>query len=400
MEPWIKIYTPKSTNEIIGQNGALQRLKAFVDGYKRQKKKALLLCGPTGSGKTSSVHAIARDLGLEIIEINASDTRNKESIQFLLGSALGQQSLFNRGKIVLVDEVDGISGTKDRGGLPAIISLIEKSSFPIIFTANDIWNQKFSGLRKKCEVVEYQKLEYKDIATQLKSIAQKENIQFEEAAIIQLARESDGDLRAAINDLQVLGSDKKITKKEIEEHFQRTTKDTVNDALFKIFKTKNLKIALPAFENVDENIDRLFLWIEENIPKEYKKIPDIARAFEALSIADKFFGRIRRWQYYRFYVYIYDLLSAGIALAKDEKYAEIAKYGETTRVLKIWMANMKNLKKKAIAEKIALKTHCSTKRALEDVYYLKYIFQKSKKGAENIEFYLDLNSEEAAWLRK
>ena len=59
-------------------------------------------------------------------------------------------------------------------------------------------------------------------------------------------------------------------------------------------------------------------WVEENIPREYKKNPDIARAFDALSIADTFFGRIRRWQYYRFYVYIYNLLSAGIAIAKEE----------------------------------------------------------------------------------
>ena len=400
MQPWIRQYSPKTLKEVAGQENQIKFLQDYVENYKKQKKKSIILSGPFGTGKTSSVYALAEDSQLEVIEINASDTRSQKALHELIGSALGQHSLFSKGKIILVDELDGVSGTKDRGAIPELLKLMEKSTFPIICTMNNVWDRKFSKLRKKCEVLDFDKLDHKIIADVLKNISKKEKIDYEESAIQQLARESDGDLRAAINDLQVLGSDRKLKKAEIDEHFQRQNKVTVQEALFKIFKTKNLDIALPAFDNVDENVDKLLLWMDENIPREYKKNPDIANAFDALSLADVFFGRIRRWQHYRFYVYIYNLLSAGISLAKKEKYSEMTKYKETSRLLKIWMANQKNFKKKSIAEKIAHNTHTSTKRALGEVHYLKYVFGKNKKESEKISDYLELNSEEVDWLRK
>ena len=108
-----------------------------------------------------------------------------------------------------------------------------------------------------------------------------------------------------------------------------------------------------------------------------------------------------RWQYYRFYVYCYNLLSAGVALAKDEKYKNLIDYKPTSRLLKMWFAKQRNAKKKAIAEKIGDKTHTSTKRALQDTLpYMKPIFKKNKKQAEMITNYLDLDKEQVEWLRK
>ncbi|MEK0337652.1 MAG: AAA family ATPase, partial [Nitrosopumilus sp.] len=128
MQPFTIKYQPKKTNEIIGQDTAIKNLKNFVVNFKRQKKNAALLYGPSGVGKTISVHALANELNLEILEVNASDLRNAEQINSLVGSAVAQMSLFSKGKIILVDEIDGLSGMKDRGGLLAITKLIEKSS--------------------------------------------------------------------------------------------------------------------------------------------------------------------------------------------------------------------------------------------------------------------------------
>ena len=129
MQPFTIKYKPKKTDEIIGQDIAIKKLKNFVVNFKKQRKNAALIYGPSGVGKTISVHALANELDLEILEVNASDVRNAEQINSLIGSAVGQMSLFSKGKIILVDEIDGLSGTKDRGGLQAIIRLIEKSSF-------------------------------------------------------------------------------------------------------------------------------------------------------------------------------------------------------------------------------------------------------------------------------
>ena len=146
MHPFTIKYQPKKTSEIIGQDAALKKLKDFVINFKKQRKNAALLYGPSGVGKTISVHTLANELNLEILEVNASDVRNADQINSMVGSAVGQMSLFAKGKIILVDEIDGLSGKEDRGGLLAIINIIEKSSFPIILTATNPWDYKFNKL--------------------------------------------------------------------------------------------------------------------------------------------------------------------------------------------------------------------------------------------------------------
>ncbi|MBI2111987.1 AAA family ATPase [Candidatus Woesearchaeota archaeon] len=115
-------YAPKNSNQVFGQEKALAELKEFITNYKKQKQKAALLYGPIGNGKTSSIYALAKELGFDILEINSSDLRNEANISSFLGSALGQQSLFFTPKLILIDEVDNVSGTKDRGCIPAILT--------------------------------------------------------------------------------------------------------------------------------------------------------------------------------------------------------------------------------------------------------------------------------------
>ena len=199
MGAWINDHKPKKLSEVQGQDSALAELKKYVEHY-RPGSKALLLYGPSGNGKTCAVHALANELGREIVEVNASDVRNKESIHALLGSAIKQHSLFFKGKIILVDEIDGVSGQEDRGGVSAIAELIQESGFPIVMTANDHFDKKFAPIRKKAELLEFHALNYLSIYNVLKSIAKKEKIEYDDEALKCLARSVGGDLRAAIND--------------------------------------------------------------------------------------------------------------------------------------------------------------------------------------------------------
>jgi len=400
MRPWIKKYEPKTADDIVGQDSAVESLQNFMQNHKAQKKKAMLVYGPSGTGKTSTVHAIAEEKNLEVIEVNASDFRNKDKINSIIGTASQQMSLFGKSKVILVDEIDGLSGTKDRGGIPALVAIIQKTSHPIIMTALNPYDQKYSKLRSRSNLVEFPALSYSAIFENLKRICRQEKVEYDEIALKSLARRAGGDMRAAINDLQSLTTDNQLKREHLEQLSEREQTDTIIDALVKIFKTKDPGIAISSLNNVNEDFDQVKLWLDENLPKEYKKPKDLVRAYDKLSRADVFSRRIRRWQHWRFMVYINALLTAGVAVSKDEKYKEFIQYTPTRRLLKIWMANQKYAKRKAIAQKIAERTHTSTRRVLQDTLpYLKNAF-RNKQTAQSLTAELELNDDEVGWLKK
>lgn len=397
MQPFIHRHAPKKLGDVIGQDIALKTLNSFISNYKKQKKNSILIYGPAGCGKTSAVYALANNMGYEVIEMNASDLRNKNQINEVMGAASKQMSLFAKGKIILVEEIDGIAGRSDYGGLAALTALIKESSFPIVITANNPFDNKFSSLRNVSEMLQFRDLEAEDIHKILKNIAEKEKIKHDDPDLKAVARRSGGDARAAINDLQMLTTGNELKKESIDELSQRDRIESILSALVKIFKTTDAEVAVTAFENVNEDLDQCLLWIDENLPKEYTKPEDLAEAYDIISKADVLRGRIRRRQHWRFLSHINTMLTAGIACAKCEKNKAYVRYKPTGRLLKIYWANRRNAKKKSIALKIAQYTHTSAKQALKSLPYFKEIFRHGL--GEDIAQECSLNQDEIEWLQ-
>ena len=394
MKPWTIKHKPKSVNEVIGNEQSRLELETKILNYKKGNKP-IILYGGYGNGKTVTVQTIAEKNGLELIELNASDYRKADVIEEFLKGVLNQTSLFQKSKLVLIDELEGISGTKDRGALTTIQKLAEKSVYPIILIANDAYNDKLKGIRKKSDVIEYKPLTTEETYLILKNILEKENIEYEEQALKQIARMNAGDARAAINDIQKISS--KITVQTIAEITNRDSKKPIDQALKLIFKSKNPEVVLNAFDEVEEDLDKIFLWVEENMPLEYEEPRGLAKGFENLAEADKNYGRIRRRQYYRLYVYCYNLLTAGIALSKKERNNNLITYKRNNRPLKMWIIKNTNAKKRDISKKLAEKTHTSEKEAFENIPYIANLV---KNGSTEIIQELDLNQEEINWLKK
>ncbi len=402
MKLFTDTYAPKKPAEIAGQEEAVKQLEHFASHFKAQKKKAALLHGPSGTGKTCAAYAIAKQHGWDVVEVNASDFRTAAEIESVVGGAIKQQSLFFRGKLILVDEIDGLAGNQDRGGIPTLIKLIEGTQYPVVLTATNPYDNKLSSLRSKSLLIEFSALEPSTIFSILKHICTHEKIHYEEDALKMLSRRVGGDARAAINNLQVMAIIAgKLTKQSVEELSDRDKTDHIMTALQKIFKTTSLDVAIKAFEAVEEDVDEQFLWLDENLPKEYADPEDLARAYDALSKADIFKSRIRRWQHWRFLVYVGALLTGGVAVAKDAKNPAFVEYKPTGRILKMWWAKQKSMKKKAIAAKIAHKTHSSVKDVITSTMpYMLFAFKKSKAFQAQFIHEFDLDEEEVEWMRK
>ena len=394
--PLTEKYRPKNFAEIKGQDSAIQEITAFLKTF--PKKKALILNGPVGIGKTCMALALAKEFNLELFELNASDLRNRSNLDEVLKPATAQKSLFKKGKLILMDEADGITAS-DRGGLPELLVLIDKTQHPIIITANDIWQRKFNLLRKKCHLVNLKELKDEIVLGILVGVLEKEKVPEREInlqTINTIIKKSRGDIRAALNDLQTIL--KLGQEAYISEETEREKQDTIFNALKIIFQNPTDKDTLSVYNNTKLDLNEILLWVEENIPLEYKG-KALAKAYDSLSKADLFKGRIYRQQYWRFLVYQNFFLSAGISAATQLKNKGFTSYKKPSRILKIWLSNQKNAKKKSITAKYAKLTHMSKKKANKESFLFPLILTNKigvTEGAKSLA--LDLDEKEQKWL--
>ena len=388
MMQWTEKYRPKILEEIKGQEEAIEQIQKFIENF--PKKKAILLGGAPGIGKTTIAHVFAKHFNKELFELNASDLRNKEKLQQILKPALEQMPLIKTDKIILIDEVDGISGS-DRGGLPELIRLITESNYPIIATANDVWSKKLAPLRKVSELISLKEPNDSVIKSLLIDILKKENKFLEMPVLNSIILNSKKDFRAAINDLQTTSHLEKPEEVIIDE---RNKEESIFNVLKEVFQEKATNSMLSLFDKLDMPIDEIILWVEENIPNVYSG-EELVKAYQRLAKVDLFKGRIYKQQYWRFLVYENIFLSYGIAASKKHEKSGFFKYRRPERILKIWLNNQKTFKKKSIAEKYARKTHVGKKRIMSEWEEIKHILENPLVQKE-----LKLDEEEISYLKR
>ncbi len=401
--PWTIKYFPKDLNEFVGQSSAVSSLRNYVSSFARirTKKRALLLYGPTGCGKTSLVYAFANQFNFEVIELNPSNFMDKASVDSKLKTAMHQLSLFGKKRLILIDGIDSIT-RKDRGALPEISKLILESPIPFVLTASFLddphevpWASKFSSIKRVCTLVKMPPLSSDDIFRILKRIAVAEGVSVDDSILKRIARIESGDARAAITDFQVLYSANLLNEKGVDSLQFRDKESSIKDLIFRIFKTKNPEDALADF-NYDA--DSLFLWLDENLPLEYNDARSLYNSYNLLSFADVLRGRIVKRQYWRFLDYIIFFLTYGISASKTKINKTFRDYKAPSRILKMWIYNNKLAKKKSIASKLARIEKCSTSEAFEYVSYLKFLFNHSEDLKKFINE-LGLTPDEVSWLK-
>lgn len=397
--PWVIKYRPKRVDEVINQDEAKRIVIPWIREWLRGKpsKKAALFHGPPGSGKTSLVEAIAHEYNLELVEMNASDYRRASDIKRVAQTAALQRGLFTRGRIILLDEVDGISRLADRGALEAILDLIKNTKNPIVMTANDPWNPNLRPLREAVLMVPFRRLTKTDVKKVLRRICQLERLVCEDDAIDFIAERSEGDLRSAINDLQAVAEGYGRVTLALVKNLLRP-RDRVFDpfeVVRRIFTAKYAWQAKLAASQTDLSPDELIQWINENLPRQVSDPEDLWRTYEALSKADVYMGRIIRSGSWSLLPYVIELMTAGVSLAIRNdikaKYRWV-KYSFPQKILMLAKTKEVRQIRDDLATILARHLHISKRVAKGDVIpFLKVIFEKNPKYAASLAVGLNLS---------
>ncbi|KAH8585028.1 replication factor C subunit 4 [Cryptosporidium sp. chipmunk genotype I] len=200
---WIEKYRPKVLDEMVGNEEVLTRLKVLA---KHGNMPNLLLSGPPGTGKTTSIHCLASEMlgskyGRAVLELNASDDRGIDVVRDKIKSFAREKIDLPEGrhKIVILDEVDSMTDSAQQ----ALRRLMEVYSESTRFALACNQSTKIiEPIQSRCAIIRYSKLTDAQIRKRLFEIIKMENIPYVDSGIDTLVFTADGDMRIIINNLQ------------------------------------------------------------------------------------------------------------------------------------------------------------------------------------------------------
>ncbi|KAJ0974153.1 hypothetical protein J5N97_016118 [Dioscorea zingiberensis] len=342
---WTEKYRPKVPNDIVGNQSIIKQLHDWLARWNEQFlqtgqkgkgkkqndsgfKKAVLLSGSPGIGKSTTAKLVSQMLGFKTIEVNASDSRGKADGKILKGiggstsncikelvnnEALSYTKDWSKHpkSVLIMDEVDGMSAG-DRGGVADLIASIKISKIPIICICNDRYSQKLKSLINYCLPLNFRKPTKQQMAKRLMQIASAEGLQVNEIALEELADRVNGDIRMALNQLQYMSFSQSILEyDDIKRRLLTSAKDediSPFTAVDKLFGFNGGKLRMD--ERIDLSMsdpDLVPLIVQENyinyrpasIGKDengVKRMNLLARVAESIADGDIVNVQIRRYR--------------------------------------------------------------------------------------------------------
>ena len=328
--PWTEKYRPTRLSQLRREK-AVEYMMSWAKKWQNgiPEKRALLLYGPPGTGKTSSALALAREMGWDYMEFNASDIRSKEAIEQTalkgsLYSSLGEEGVGK--KLIVMDEVDSLYERNvegaDAGGRAAILKLLELTLNPVILIANDLYSLRSTptgkAISEKCEQIEFRRYMKSQIISVLKEILREEGRYCSPEDLERIAENANGDLRAAINDLQG-GCETEGEGRDME----LSTYTVVNNILHP--HGSNLQDLRMEIMNLGVDPNDFLLYLLENVYPLRSNGTDFERALKYIAISDLFLGRVASRMNYSLWSYATDFMTLLSSLElKSEKYEKFS----------------------------------------------------------------------------
>ena len=216
---------PKYVKDFHNQNIA-NEIRQWICQYenKNTHKKALLIHGKSGIGKTLLVKILLKELGYHMYYFDSSIARNKKWVNDVLVEVVNSKGFFIKRKIVVIDDMDAFTNTNDYGGISEIIKLInplkgmmsvakvEKVKrdsiwkIPIIFICNNVKSNKFTDLTKECDIIEF------PIATTNDLYKISKKCKCLKKDVYSFIQHCNGDIRFFLNNIQFYGKNINVSK--------------------------------------------------------------------------------------------------------------------------------------------------------------------------------------------
>lgn len=427
--PWIEKYRPSTLNDLIVSDEILTQLSKWVESWKTgiPAKPALILHGKPGMGKTSCAYAIAEHTGWNVVEMNASDQRNRESVRkvALMASLYSDITGFrgadpSRKKLILVDEADNMFESRstasggDTGGTGELARVIRETRNPVIITMNDFYEFRRRGQNreivdnsividfspyKRRNTTEYKQFRLK-LMKRIKFILDSEKISLPQVLINEIMDNDTMDLRSVINDLESFSGGTGNRQKDFEMSIRDRTETPFN-IMMSTFKSSSYDDVLNVLINKEDDFttEDYTMWIDKNLPEEAWEFSDLASAFDLLSVSDVFIGRVLKKQHYAFKRYSEEL-AAGVTTRIEKRNRSFVKYQFPSYITTMARMRGTRMNRKSISMKLGKVTHSSTSTAMDYLWFFSYIAKKDRKRFEAIADRLVISDKEEDILKK
>ncbi|RMW36320.1 MAG: AAA family ATPase [Nitrosopumilus sp.] len=344
---WSEKYRPQNISDMVGNE---ESRAAIMEWFAKWKKgtKPLLLVGPPGIGKTTMAFLVAKQFGYDMIGLNASDVRSKSRINEILTPVLGNVSVLGT-PMIFVDEVDGIHGRGDYGGVAALVDILKEPTVPIILAANDDTSDKMKNIKKVVKTISFKKIPPRLLRVYLENILKKESAKLSPGSLIKVIDKSRGDIRSMINLTQSM-----VTgfNPQTETTFENID---VEDGINAFFKSKSVEEARGVLYSMQIDPREKINAFYSSIVTSSLDPETFAKYLEIISEADMLYGKIVRTQNWRLLRYLNDIL---IKLYHNDDRVRYAQYNLSWPLLN--RIRWDGAKIKSLSSVMAKKLHLSS----------------------------------------
>ncbi|GBP83522.1 Replication factor C subunit 2 [Eumeta japonica] len=201
--PWIEKYRPQSFEDIVGNEEAVSRLAVFA---RNGNAPNVILAGPPGVGKTTTVLCLARlllgpALRDAVLELNASNDRGIDVVRNKIKMFAQQKVTLppGRHKLVILDEADSMTDGAQQALRRTMELYSSTTRFALAANASD---KIIEPIQSRCAVVRFSRLTDGQVLAKLVAVCRAEDLPYTEEGLSAVAFTAQGDLRHALNNLQ------------------------------------------------------------------------------------------------------------------------------------------------------------------------------------------------------